>query len=391
MTDSRCTGSTRFSVTSLPAIAAATRKVPASMRSGMTSCSAPCSSFTPSMMIRRVPAPSIFAPILLSKFARSMTSGSAAALSMTVVPSARTAAIMTLSVPRTVGPSLPRRFMVAAAQFPGENLHVALVDPVSGAERLEAFQMKIDRAVADDAAAGQGDRRLLLAAEQGTEDADGGAHLPHDLVGRDRFDVLRADRHGAARPLHLRAEMGEDLQHVVDVAEIRNVVDDDRLFGEQGGGENRQGRVLGAADFDGARQRVAAVNENFIHVLRKRIGCGLGSRLWNGCREICGTPILRDTRARLIVADLQREIALQVLLALGDQAVDEIDAFRAAVQRAAADRAALRARAPGISAAGMYGRLATIRSNVPSTAASRSLLINAHALCEPEAAGVLPR
>ena len=61
------------------------------------------------MVMRLVPAPSILAPIPMRKLARSTTSGSQAADSMMVVPFAKTAAIMILSVPRTVGPCLPRR------------------------------------------------------------------------------------------------------------------------------------------------------------------------------------------------------------------------------------------------------------------------------------------
>ena len=49
------------------------------------------------------------APMALRKLARSTTSGSQAALSIMVTPSARTAAIMTLPVPSTVGPERPPR------------------------------------------------------------------------------------------------------------------------------------------------------------------------------------------------------------------------------------------------------------------------------------------
>ena len=89
-------------------------KVAASMRSGMTSCSAPCSSLTPVMVMVGLPAPVIFAPMALRKCARSTTSGSQAALSMMVTPSASTAAIMTLAVPSTVEPARPPRNIVRA-------------------------------------------------------------------------------------------------------------------------------------------------------------------------------------------------------------------------------------------------------------------------------------
>ncbi len=52
--------------------------------------------------MRLVPAPSIFAPIFVRQAARSVTSGSRAAFSMTVVPCARTAAIRAVCVPPTV-------------------------------------------------------------------------------------------------------------------------------------------------------------------------------------------------------------------------------------------------------------------------------------------------
>ncbi len=52
--------------------------------------------------MRGVPAPEIFAPILLRQSARSTTSGSQAALSITVVPWASEAAIIAVWVPPTV-------------------------------------------------------------------------------------------------------------------------------------------------------------------------------------------------------------------------------------------------------------------------------------------------
>ena len=56
-------GSAPVTVTSPPVMAAATSRVPASMRSGMTRCRAPPSSGTPSISMRSVPAPSMRAPM----------------------------------------------------------------------------------------------------------------------------------------------------------------------------------------------------------------------------------------------------------------------------------------------------------------------------------------
>ena len=95
--------------TSPPASPAATRKVATTSRSGMTEWVAGCSSSTPSTSMRDVPAPVIRAPIELRNSARSRTSGSRAAFSITVVPLASVAAISTLSVPVWLGYSSTTR------------------------------------------------------------------------------------------------------------------------------------------------------------------------------------------------------------------------------------------------------------------------------------------
>ena len=72
------------------------------MRSGSTAWRAPLSLATPSTTMRRVPAPEMRAPILLRQSATSTISGSQAAFSMTVVPSASDAAMIAVWVPPTV-------------------------------------------------------------------------------------------------------------------------------------------------------------------------------------------------------------------------------------------------------------------------------------------------
>ena len=72
------------------------------MRSGSTRWRAPLSFATPSITICEVPAPVIFAPILLRQSATSLISGSRAAFSITVVPLASAAAISAVCVPPTV-------------------------------------------------------------------------------------------------------------------------------------------------------------------------------------------------------------------------------------------------------------------------------------------------
>ena len=67
-------------------------------------------------MIVGLPAPVIFAPMEMRKSARSTTSGSQAALSMTVMPTASVAAIIKLAVPKTVGPTRPPRKIICPSK-----------------------------------------------------------------------------------------------------------------------------------------------------------------------------------------------------------------------------------------------------------------------------------
>ncbi len=97
------------------------------MRSGIMLCSAPCKSSTPSISIFSVPAPLIFAPILLRSLAKSSISGSHAALFIVVFPFANAAAIITFSVPVTltfskkVSAPTSRPFGARATTFPASS------------------------------------------------------------------------------------------------------------------------------------------------------------------------------------------------------------------------------------------------------------------------------
>ena len=100
--DSRCLGITFFMRTSPFVAATATIKVPASIWSGITEYVVPWRYLTPFIFITSVPAPMIFAPIALRKLAKSTIWGSFAAFSITVRPSALTAASIAFIVAPTV-------------------------------------------------------------------------------------------------------------------------------------------------------------------------------------------------------------------------------------------------------------------------------------------------
>mmetsp|Transcript_5008 Transcript_5008/g.12969 ORF Transcript_5008/g.12969 Transcript_5008/m.12969 type:complete len:273 (+) Transcript_5008:594-1412(+) len=84
-------------------MAAAMAKVPASILSGSTVQAPPARAATPSTAMVAVPAPLTLPPIALTNSASAATSGSRAALRITVVPSASAAAINSVSVAPTLG------------------------------------------------------------------------------------------------------------------------------------------------------------------------------------------------------------------------------------------------------------------------------------------------
>ena len=182
--------------TSPPVAATAARKVPVSIRSGMTACVAPCRRATPSTVMRSLPAPEMRAPIAVRQRARSTISGSRAAFSRIVVPSASVAAISRFSVPVTVTMS---NTMVAPRRRP-VRVDVAVLEVDGRAHRLEALDVLVDRPQSDRAAAGQRHARLAAAREQRPERQDRRAHRLDQLVRRERpVDPPRVERHDARR------------------------------------------------------------------------------------------------------------------------------------------------------------------------------------------------
>ena len=81
----------------------------------------------------------------------------------------------------------------------------------------------------------------------------------------------RVDRHLVRpRPVGVGAEVGEQLDHRLDVADARDVRQRDGLGGEDGRGEDRQGAVLVPGRADGARERTTAFDDERLHAGRYR-------------------------------------------------------------------------------------------------------------------------
>src|SRR5208283_500033 len=105
------------------------------------------------------------------------TSGSQAALSMTVTPWASVAAIITLAVPRTVEPARPPKKYGGAHQPLCAGRGVAAFDHDFRPQSGEAFEVQIHRARSDHATPRQGNGRLFEPAEQRPHYADRAAHF----------------------------------------------------------------------------------------------------------------------------------------------------------------------------------------------------------------------
>ena len=99
---------------------------------------------------------------------------------------------------------------------------------------------------------GEQERRPDLAAERRVELRLGDGRRIHPHLVR-------------PRPLGRRAEVREDLHHRLDVADARDVLEDDGLRGEHGGRENRERPVLVARRTNAARERTPALDHERLH------------------------------------------------------------------------------------------------------------------------------
>ena len=147
-----------------------------------------------------------------------------------------------------------------AAQSGGGNVDVAVVDFNGCAHRCQAFDVLVDGTRANGAAAGQGDARLTAAGGERAEHEDGRAHGFHHLIRGDRVgDGVGTEGEAVAVAFDkTHAHLGEQRQQGFDVLQAGDVVERDRLGGEQRGAENGQGGILGAGDGDFTLQALAA-------------------------------------------------------------------------------------------------------------------------------------
>ena len=178
---SRYSGLIPRTVTSPRVIAAPNAQVPATMRSPTVRCRTGLQlGARPRSTSVDVPAPSIRAPIAVSIVQMSTISGSRAALSISVMPSARTAAIRMFSVAPTLGKSSQISAPVQAVRRVGD--HEAVLAGDVGAELGQAGDVHVEAAGADRVAARVRDPDLAAAGQQRAEHADRRAQPAHQVV-----------------------------------------------------------------------------------------------------------------------------------------------------------------------------------------------------------------
>ncbi len=139
-----------------------------------------------------------------------------------------------------------------------------------GAHGFEALDVQVDGTAADGASAGHGDAGDAGAGDERAEDERAGAHGFDDLVlgdgvGEDGATDAGAVLGAAVAKIDLGAHGGEQAALGLDVADLGDVLQDDLVLGEDGGGHAGQSGVLCAGDFDGAEEGIASANDELVH------------------------------------------------------------------------------------------------------------------------------
>ena len=210
--------------------------------------------------------PSMRAPIAISRRARSWTCGSDAALWITVEPGVSAAAIRAFSVAMTEGSSMKKSHACSPSGAARRNQLRSTFD--LGAERAEGIQVRVEPPAADHVAAGRRHVGAAEAREQRAGEQERGAdplgpvavHLELGQVrGLEGHDVVVA-------PLHVHAEVAQELEHRLHVGDARDVAQHDLLARQETRGERGQCGVLVACRRDGPRQGRPAFDYELLHL-----------------------------------------------------------------------------------------------------------------------------
>ena len=141
-----------------------------------------------------------------------------------------------------------------------------LVDVHPHAQSPEPVEVGVEASTTDQVAARSAHLDLARARQQRAHHqnrrSDLLAQLPRDLVHTD-VGCSHADR--AVFSCDLGPQVGEDVEHGVDVPDFRDVLEHHFLVREEAGGEHRKHGVLVAAGSDLAVQALAAADDESAH------------------------------------------------------------------------------------------------------------------------------
>src|ERR1035438_269450 len=166
------------------------------------------------------------------------------------------------------GDLVENNFRALEAVGAGFNVAVFLGD--LRAQLFESFDVEIDGASSDGAAAGERDAGVATAGYERAEDQRGGTHGFDEFVGSLGSGECGAVDGGAVMSasvaeLDFGAHGSEQVARGLNVADLRNVFEDNGLVGEQGGGHAGKRGILCAADADCAEQRLSAADDELVH------------------------------------------------------------------------------------------------------------------------------
>ena len=139
----------------------------------------------------------------------------------------------------------------------------AVFDLYLSAHGLKALDVLVDGTAAQVAAAGGRHLRPAKAAQQSAHQIVAGADLTGQLVGdglilnTGTIDVQR----GAVHSPHIGTQLLHDLQDQGHVTDLGNIFNTALSTYQQGSRQNGYGGILGAADLNGAVQRLTAANQ----------------------------------------------------------------------------------------------------------------------------------
>ena len=167
--------------------------------------------------------------------------------------------------------------LAAAQAVFGARDHIAAFDVDLGAQRFERHDQQVDRPRADGAAARQRDLGLAHAREQRRHHPEACPHLGNELIGRGGVDdVLGGDVQSAAAVRvaagalagdhDVDAVIAQNALELADVGETGNIIQDQRVRGQQARDHQGQRGILRARNRDRAVEARSADYAYPIHV-----------------------------------------------------------------------------------------------------------------------------